>query len=37
MDKTGTTQATQYDHATGVAATVGGYTGVDSDELVRLG
>jgi hypothetical protein len=37
MAKIGTAWATQYDHATGVAATVGGYTGVDSDDLVRLG
>jgi hypothetical protein len=37
MAKIGTAWPTQYDQATNVAASVGGYTGVDSDDLVRLG
>jgi hypothetical protein len=36
MAKIGTAWPTQYDHATGIAATVGGYNGFDSDGLVRL-
>jgi hypothetical protein len=36
MAKIGTAWPTQYDHATGVAATVAGYTDLDSDDLVRL-
>jgi hypothetical protein len=36
MAKVGTAWPTQYDHATGGAATVGGYTGFDADDLVRL-
>jgi hypothetical protein len=34
--KIGSALSTQYDRATRVAATAGGYTGFDSDDLVRL-
>jgi hypothetical protein len=37
MAKIGTAWATQFDHATRVAATVGGYTGFASDDLGGCG